>query len=383
MRQRGAAKAWEWEDGNGVNRGVTQRESGNDAPRIKNPCACLKRCWRTFNGCDTIVYVEHQNSLAQIYAPIGAVISETRDVVVAVWQDTLALASAADGTDNRQQAEGKLLRPALCLLAAGASGAHDLSRYTRLAAAYELMHIASLTHDDVVDHASLRRGQDSLNVLWNNHAAILGGDYLVARALELLCEYDSGPLVAAALRAMRRMAEGELRYFGQDPAQADEDACVALADSKTASLFAAACSAPLLLTMPDSARTFHDFGIALGIAFQLMDDLLDITQPADTLGKPACGDVTEGKHTLPLYLLRHAMTAAEQNKLDAMRNQTLSHEEQCWVRESVRRLNVDKATLARAEQYIGQALEALTPFPDSPFKASMLALARFVLVRQA
>lgn len=309
--------------------------------------------------------------------------ADVRGVVLEVWHEALALVSSMDAQDNTQQAEGKLLRPALCLLAAGASGQQDLKSYARLAAAYELMHVASLTHDDVVDHASLRRGQNSLNMLWNDHAAILGGDYLVARALELLTEYDSSALIASALRAMKRMAEGELRHFGQDPSQAEEADCIALADSKTASLFAAACTAPMLLVAPDRAQGMHDFGIGLGIAFQLLDDLLDITQPASVLGKPACGDVTESKHTLPLHLLRNAMTSEERKRLAALVGRALSEEEQQWIQEAVQRLGIDVATIAWAEQFIDQALAAIAPLPDSACKESMAALAHFVLVRQA
>ena len=309
--------------------------------------------------------------------------ADVRNVVLEVWHDVLALVSAMNAQENTQQAEGKLLRPALCLLAAGASGQQDLKPYARLAAAYELMHVASLTHDDVVDRASLRRGQNSLNTLWNNHAAILGGDYLVARALELLTEYDSNALIASALRAMKRMAEGELRHFGQDLAKAGEADCIALADSKTASLFTAACTAPMLLVAPDQAQPMHDFGIGLGIAFQLLDDLLDITQPASVLGKPVCGDVAEGKHTLPLHLLRLAMTPEERKHLAALVGSMLPEDEQLWIREAVQRLGVDVATIARAKQFIDQALAAIAPLPDSACKESMVALAHFVLVRQA
>ncbi|MCK5863259.1 MAG: polyprenyl synthetase family protein [Candidatus Hydrogenedentes bacterium] len=306
-----------------------------------------------------------------------------REVVCEIWHDALTLVSTTDANSNKQQAKGKLLRPALCLLGAGALGKKDISQYARLAAAYELMHIASLTHDDVVDHASLRRGQNSLNTLWDNHAAILGGDYLVARALELLTEYDSRPLIVSVLQSMQRMAEGELRYFGQDFIHAGEADCIALADSKTASLFAASCTAPASLFAPDQVPVLHEFGIGLGIAFQLLDDLLDITQSEDVLGKPACGDVTEGKHTLPLHLLRIAMTPDERERLAALTGNTLSVIEQQWVWETVQRLGVDKMTVARATQYIDQALAAIAPLPDSSYKKSMITLAQFVLVRQA
>ncbi len=338
-------------------------------------------CWRAFGRYGTISFVQHQYSLSQIYTPIASELTDVRAIVSGAWRETLALVSAPDA--GQQQAEGKLLRPALCLLAAGALGKNDLQQYARLAAAYELIHIASLTHDDVVDHATLRRGHDSLNMLWNNHTAILGGDYLVARALELLVAYDSCSLVNAALQAMRRMAEGELRYFGRDNTDTNASDCVALAESKTASLFAAACAAPAVLLSPEQAQPLHDFGIALGIAFQLTDDLLDLTQTSATLGKPACGDITEGKHTLPLHLLREAMNDADRERLCALHNTTLTEEEQQWVRDMVGRLGVDKALLEKAEAYIAKAMKTLEGMPDTACKTSMGALAQFVLMRHA
>ena len=343
----------------------------------------MNRSWHGFDGCDTIPHVQNQLSLKQIYAPIEAVITDVRQVVQEMWHDVMALVSATSAQNNTQQAEGKLLRPALCLLAAGALSKQNLTSLAKLAAAYELMHLASLAHDDVVDHASLRRGQESLNMQWDNHAAILGGDYLVACALELLMEYESNALVLNALQTMRFMAEGELRYYGHDSEKAEEADCIALANSKTASLFAAACTAPALLVSPEYTEAMHNFGIGLGIAFQLLDDLLDLTQPASVLGKPACGDITEGKHTLPLFMLRHALNSSEREQLTAMTGKTLSEEEQGWVREVVTKREIDKATCSRAEQYINQATAAIAPLPDSVFKDSMTALAHFVLVRQA
>jgi len=308
---------------------------------------------------------------------------DVRGIVLETWRDAMSLVAADSSAANSQQAEGKLLRPALCLLAAGAAGRQETAPLARLAAAYELMHIASLTHDDVVDHAALRRGQESLNILWDNHAAILGGDYLVARALELLAGYDSTALISGALLAMRRMAEGELRYYGKNPEEAAEEDCIALAASKTASLFAASCKAAALLFSSDRAQALETFGNGLGIAFQLLDDLLDLTQPSDVLGKPACGDITEGKHTLPLHLLRHAMQPADRERLRQLAGGSLAEDDQAWVRRMIAELEVDKATIGRAEQFVQDAIATLSPLPESPYKNSMQALAHFVLVRQA
>lgn len=298
-----------------------------------------------------------------------------------LWRESLALTQASDA--GERPSEGKLLRPALCLLAAGTLDESALDRYASLAAAYEVIHMASLAHDDVVDHAPLRRGQDSLNARWNNHTAILCGDYLVARGIELINAYESSALNAAALEAVRSMAAGELRFFGRDPDTAPESDCIALAESKTASLFAAACCAPALLIAPDHGGALRSFGVNLGIAFQLVDDLLDITQPADTLGKPACGDVVEGKHTLPLFLLRQAMTQSERDRLASLRGANASEADCRWLQERVARLGVDVAVGKRARHYMDQGLRSLDALPASPCRDAMTALAEFVLRRRA
>ncbi len=179
------------------------------------------------------------------------------------------------------------------------------------------------------------------------------------------------------------MAAGELRFYGRNAATAPEEDCIALAESKTASLFAAACSAPALLITPEHTQTLRTFGINLGIAFQLVDDLLDITQPAHILGKPACGDVIEGKYTLPLFLLREAITPAERKRLSGLRGAEMTDADCCWVQERVKDAGVAVEVGNRARQYIEQGLHALAVLPASPCRDSMIALAEFVLCRQA
>lgn len=331
----------------------------------------------------TICGVMLQTSLPSIYAPIAPILDEVRVQVSAVWKDVLRLVQVTEAGAENAVGKGKLLRPALCLLAAGALGESTLGRFSRLAAAYEAMHIASLAHDDVVDHASLRRGQYALNVLWDEHAAVLGGDYLVARALELLLGYECSAVVGDALAAVRRMAEGELRYFGKDSAAITEADCIALADTKTASLFAAACTSPARLVAPEKAEALSAFGISMGVAFQLIDDLLDITQPAATLGKPSCGDVAEGKHTLPIFYLHNRMDSADRARLSALHGTALSDSDRGWINERALALGVDNMIQERALTFIDASIRHLQCLAPSPFRTSMEDLSRFVLVRMS
>ncbi len=318
-------------------------------------------------------------SLDILYQPIAAALEEARDTVNALWQDALRLVRMGDTPPLK--VGGKLLRPALCLLSAGASGAPDVRPYARLGVVFETLHTASLAHDDVIDHAALRRGAASLNARWDNHAAVLGGDYLVARAVQMLTEYGSCEVIANAVACVRRMAEGELFFFGRDDSSVRPEDCIMLAEQKTASLFAEACAAPARLLGGGYCETLHRFGIGFGIAFQIVDDLLDLTQTSETLGKPACGDIVEGKHTLPIVLLRQRLDETGRERLKAMCGAEITEDDREWVREQLHRTRAEETAQATAKEYVHKAKEALRALPDSPYRASMEGLADYILVR--
>lgn len=318
-------------------------------------------------------------SLEQLYTPIDSALSGVRSSVEQLWIDALKLVGIDESAVPK--AGGKMLRPALCLMSAGALGAQDLGKYVRLATAFEALHIASLAHDDVIDRALLRRGKPSLSGLWDNHAAVLGGDYLVARAVEILAEYDHCPIIANAISSVRRMAEGELYFFNRRDEPYRQEDCIMLARQKTASLFAEAVSAPAYLLDTARRASLHAFGIALGIAFQIVDDLLDVTQPASQLGKPACGDIVEGKKTIPIMLLRDGLDAGELARLDTLRDAAITDADREWITERVEHTGARQKTETLARDYANEALGHLAPLAPSPFRESMENLVEFVLVR--
>lgn len=317
--------------------------------------------------------------LPDLYRPIEQELAQVRETIAGVWRDALSLVRLP--VTERPPAGGKLLRPALCLLSAGAIGERDLERYVSLAAAYEVLHLASLAHDDVIDKAVLRRGGSALNVLWDNHAAVLGGDYLVARAIDLLASYGSCSVITRAIACIRRMAEGELIHFGRETEPYSKEDCLNLAESKTASLFAEACAGPGCLIGSEHFALLLQFGKALGTAFQIIDDLIDVTQTAARLGKPACGDIVEGKRTLPILYMRERLTPDECVRLDAMRHAVLTEADQAWVREAVVRTCARERTQADARQSADRAVDAVGELPPSPYRESMEGLVDFILVR--
>jgi geranylgeranyl pyrophosphate synthase len=315
-----------------------------------------------------------------LYRPVAAQVSLVRDQVNALWRDvfTLVYGMGADAPD----AGGKLIRPGFCLLSAGAVGAPDLTRFVPMAVAMEMFHLAALAHDDVVDDADMRRGVTSLNALWDNHAAVLGGDYLVARGIGLLASLESTEVIANAVDCIRLMAEGELRDFGKN-GRFTEEGCIGLARAKTASLFAVACSTPACMTDSPHRDDLHAFGLAIGTAFQLVDDLLDLTQDSKTMGKPSCGDLIRGKKTLPILYLRVRLDDEERKRLDGFRGSEMTTGDREWVSDSLDHTGARQQVENLARQYADEARRSIGSLPESDCKDAMLSLVRFVVEREA
>lgn len=320
-------------------------------------------------------------SLEELYGPIAQPLEEVRAVMNVLWGDALSLVGLTANAMPR--AGGKMLRPALCLMASGAIGVRDLSSQVTLAASFEALHVASLAHDDVIDRALLRRGAPSLSGLWDNHAAVLGGDYLVARAVEMLATYDCAAVIAKAIRSVRQMAEGELFFFNREKDSITPDDCIMLAQQKTASLFAEACSAPTYMTGAEYREALYNYGNELGIAFQLVDDVLDITQPSVQLGKPSCGDVAEGKNTIPIMFLRDALQGEDRARLDALSGGDLTDSDRDWIISRTSQTGAKERAEQLTLDYAARAKASLAILPLSPYREAMEGIVDFVLVRGA
>lgn len=320
-------------------------------------------------------------TLSELYEPIQDELNQVRGNVADLWAEALRLVNGA--SVPRPHVGGKMLRPALCLLSAGAAGARDLRPFVPLATAMELLHLAALAHDDVIDGASMRHGTMSLNAMWDNHTAVLGGDYLVARAVAVMASYDSCAVINNAIDSVRQMAEGELKNFGRGAAHNTPETCLRLAEHKTASLFAVTCSTPAYLIDPAPRDALHQYGLLLGVAFQLVDDILDLRQNAATLGKPSCGDVVEGKETLPIIYLRESMDATDVVRLDAMRGKQITAEDREWIAWMLESTGARERTEAVARGYIDAAQAHLENLSPSVYRDAMYGVAEFVLIRGA
>ncbi len=281
-------------------------------------------------------------------------------------------------------AGGKRLRPVLTLASARLAG-HEGERHIRLAACVEFIHTATLLHDDVVDESELRRGQASANALFGNKASVLVGDFLFSRSFELMVEDGSLSVLAILSRASSVIAEGEvLQLITANDTETTEDAYLEVIQSKTAALFAAACRIGAVVADRGKAEeeALDAYGTNLGVAFQLIDDVLDYSAKQAVLGKTVGDDFREGKITLPLILAFNQGTDEEKEfwrrTVERLEQTEEDLQQAIALMEKYGTLN---ATIDRARHYGDLARQALTPFPDIPVKQAMIDVIDFCIER--
>ncbi len=279
-------------------------------------------------------------------------------------------------------AGGKRLRPMLLLLAAQALG-HRGPDAHQLAAVVEFIHTATLLHDDVVDESDLRRGRKTANALFGNAASVLVGDFLYSRSFQLMVELERLPVMKLLADTTNAIAEGEvLQLLHVRNPDTDEPAYLKVIERKTAVLFAAATQLGALLAGADEAtqRRLHDYGLALGYAFQIADDVLDYSADETALGKHLGDDLAEGKATLPLiHAIAHCDAATrerlraivEAGEVEAMPDVLAAIEATGGIAYSRR----------RAEDYADAAERALDGLDDNDAVAALRGLARYAVGR--
>jgi octaprenyl-diphosphate synthase len=216
-------------------------------------------------------------------------------------------------SDHIISSGGKRLRASLALMVAKALG-YNGEKHALLAAIIELIHTATLLHDDVVDDSELRRGKTTANKIWDNSVSVLTGDFLYSRSFELMVKLNDMRVMAILARASNQIAEGEvLQLLNCHKPETDERAYMDVIRSKTATLFMAATRIPALFVNSAHEQALADFGMHLGTAFQLIDDILDYTVSAEEMGKNIGDDLAEGKPTLPLIYAMQLSNAADAN----------------------------------------------------------------------
>ena len=279
---------------------------------------------------------------------------------------------------------GKRMRPMLTLASARLLD-YSGGRHHGLAAAVEFIHTATLLHDDVVDGSDMRRGKRTANLIWGNPASVLVGDFLFSRSFELMVEAGSLKALKILSNASAVIAEGEVNQLtAVRRVDLGEDRYLEIIDAKTAALFAAACRvAAVVAERPEAEEAALDaYGRNLGIAFQLVDDAIDYTSDAGTMGKDAGDDFREGKMTLPV-ILAYARGNEEQRAFwkDAVEGRRVSDADFAHAVDLVRSSRSVDDTIARARHYGQRAIDALSPFPASKAKDAMIEAVEFAVAR--
>jgi len=277
---------------------------------------------------------------------------------------------------------GKRLRPVLLLLSSRACG-YEGTHHHLLAAVIEFIHTATLLHDDVVDASELRRGKETANAIWGNEASVLVGDFLYSRAFQMMVEPQNMRIMEILSDATNTIAEGEvMQLLNCNDADTTEERYLYVIRSKTAKLFEAATQLGAIIAKRDKEQeqALANYGMHLGTAFQLIDDVLDYTATADEMGKNIGDDLAEGKPTLPLIHAMRTGTAEE----SAIVRKAIENGGRDNIDEVVATIHKTKAidyTATCAKEEASLAKLALKPLPHSEYKEALLALADFSVNR--
>lgn len=280
------------------------------------------------------------------------------------------------------EAGGKRLRPLMVLLTANALG-YQGKDHLALAAIIEFIHTATLLHDDVVDMSNLRRGRPTANAQWGNAPSVLVGDFLYSRAFQMMVAIGDMDVMALLSETTNIIAEGEVQQLvnAKDP-DVNEENYFRVIDKKTAILFAAACEVAAIRCggTPQQREAVRQYGRHVGVAFQLVDDALDYTGDAATLGKNVGDDLAEGKPTLPLIYAMRTGTPA-QAELIATAIRTCDASQLPTILEIVQATGGMAYTLDAAKAQVAAALAQLEQLPDNTYRQAMKDLAEFSLAR--
>lgn len=277
---------------------------------------------------------------------------------------------------------GKRVRPLILLLSARALENRSQA-HIDLAAVIELIHTATLLHDDVVDSSTLRRGHKTAHMIWGSNASVLVGDFLYSRAFQLVVGLKHASILEIFANATHYMAEGEImQLVNCNNPDTTEAFYFDIIQRKTAKLFeiAAQLGATVSTNREDDIHAMRDYGMAVGLAYQLIDDALDYSQSADETGKNVGQDIAEGKTTLPLI---HAMSKSKGADLKLMRDaiKTGSSKHLKNILEIIESTDAIKYTADTARHYASKAKEALSTLAASPYRKALEELSDFVVAR--
>lgn len=322
-----------------------------------------------------------REQVTDLFAPVAADLLRVESAIEAAIQTDDQL--VAEVCTHLLRGGGKRIRPALALLSAQVF-TDDVSAVVPLAAAIEMIHMATLVHDDVVDNSSTRRGLPTVNARWNNGVSVLAGDYLFAKAFSMLAESGNPRIVQVMADVVFAMSNGELQQLvgAGDPDQSVESYLDRIS-KKTAVFIAESCRVGALAVQapPEAVEALYEFGLALGMGFQVIDDRLDFTATSWELGKPAAADVRGGILTYPvLYALRHA--PGRQELLELLRQGPVTEEDLPLVMREIEACGALDAAAVLAGNYVDEARQQLKGLPSGAAADALQTVTGFVVERQ-
>jgi len=322
-------------------------------------------------------------SLSNIYQPIEKELETVRENLLEQLRDAFDLIQGLGFEET--VVGGKQIRPALTLLSGLSINPASGAMLTGVAVASEMTHFASLIHDDVVDGATTRRGTESVNARWKDKIAVLLGDYIITQALYVLGEYRDNGMLRAIITAMKEMSEGELHQItATTNGPLSETEYYSIIRHKTSSLMGAVCKMPaqLMGATPEIVDAMYAFGHNFGLAFQIVDDLLDFVADEQKLGKPVFCDIMDGKVTLPtIYMLERLDKSGADRIRGILKDRRLGQSDKVWLCDAIRDCSADEYCVKIAGDFASAAKRAIEVIPDSEYKRSMLDLCDHVVAR--
>lgn len=310
----------------------------------------------------------------KLYPPLSDLMSQVESQLQQLWRSERGFLSSA--TRKALSGRGKRLRPALVLLAAECAGGVKASTIT-VATVIEIAHTASLIHDDVVDGALSRRGRRSAKADWGNKVSVLLGDYLIARAFDILSRQDRDRLAPLLAEVARRMCEGQVKELRSSGRMTSEVRYLDIVRAKTGALFGLCGQAGVITAGGSSemATEFRRFGEEFGFAFQIADDILDLVGTNGRSGKPQGRDLAERKMTLPLILASSQDRQARTRLGALLAREAITVETTRLARELVASTRALEQSWSRVHAALAAARTALASVPDSEAKRALLAIA--------
>jgi octaprenyl-diphosphate synthase len=326
--------------------------------------------------------ISANSALRDIQAPVRERLDDVVRTMHQIVTDDLPLIRDVSG--HLLQMRGKMFRPTLALLAS-ATDERPEPRATTLAAVVELMHLATLVHDDSVDHSALRRGLPTVNSMFSHQIAVIMGDFLYSRALTALVSMGDLPIMKIVTDVANELTIGEMRQLAAvDSLAFTEAEYYQLIRCKTASLIAGACESGALCGAPRHRQTLAQYGDRLGMAFQIADDMLDYTGEASETGKPGGHDLREHKITLPLIAALPRLRPAARARVDALFAAEAPDDELILeVIGIVADAGGIEYARQRGEEFAHEAEEALRPLPESPSRAALTDAISYVMDRRS